>query len=89
MVGIIYHMYVNVKYKNPPTTPTIKLSNQKDIKAIPEELFGKYITGTTFLSLIWILLAFNAIIFSTISCLPKYFYNFPYFTGFLAYSLVK
>lgn len=22
-------------------------------------------------------------------CLPKYFYNFPYFTGFLAYSLVK
>ena len=68
MVGIIYHMYVNVKYKNPPTTPTIKLSNQKDIKAIPEELFGKYITGTTFLSLIWILLAFNAIIFSTISC---------------------
>ena len=23
------------------------------------------------------------------SCLPKYFYNFPYFTGFLAYSLVK
>ena len=28
-------MYVNVKYKNPPTTPTIKLSNQKDIKAIP------------------------------------------------------
>ena len=68
MVGIIYHMYANVKYKNPPTTPTIKLSNQKDIKAIPEELFGKYITGTTFLSLIWILLAFNAIIFSTISC---------------------
>ena len=25
----------------------------------------------------------------TISDLPKYFYNFPYFTGFLAYSLVK
>ena len=25
----------------------------------------------------------------TISSLPKYFYNFPYFTGFLAYSLVK
>ena len=23
------------------------------------------------------------------SSLPKYFYNFPYFTGFLAYSLVK
>lgn len=23
------------------------------------------------------------------SNLPKYFYNFPYFTGFLAYSLVK
>ena len=25
----------------------------------------------------------------TSSSLPKYFYNFPYFTGFLAYSLVK
>lgn len=25
----------------------------------------------------------------TNSSLPKYFYNFPYFTGFLAYSLVK
>ena len=25
----------------------------------------------------------------TTSSLPKYFYNFPYFTGFLAYSLVK
>ena len=28
-------------------------------------------------------------ILSLNSNLPKYFYNFPYFTGFLAYSLVK